>query len=106
MKIQEQKDFDSLQFKIEFLPPTVKDYIHYKLSKNLSPSSLLAYSRDFESFFSWMILEITPDIKRIIEITINHLEQLNPENIVDYETYLRVAEGKKERTIARKLESL
>jgi len=106
VKIQEQKDFDSLQTKIEFLPPTVKDYVHYKLSENLSPSSLLEYSRDFEFFFSWMILEIMPDIKRILEITINHLEQLNLKSIVDYETYLRVVEGNKERTIARKLQSL
>lgn len=106
MKIQEQKDLDALQIKMEFLPGTVNEYIHYKLSENLSPSSLLEYSRDFESFFSWMTLHVKPEIKRINENTVHHLEQLTYEDIKNYETYLRVTEGKKERTIARKLHSL
>ncbi|MGM0883101.1 MAG: tyrosine recombinase XerS [Bacillota bacterium] len=106
LKIQEQKDYDALKIKIQTLPLFVNDYIHFKLGEKLSPSSLLEYSRDVNMFFLWLKCELIPNIKRIDEIGVHHLEELTVENIREFEEYLRVVENMMERTISRKIHSI
>lgn len=104
MKVQEQKDYDALQIKIQNLPSFVTNYIKYKLDENLSPSSLLEYSRDFEQFFSWIKCELYP--KRIDNIEICHLEELTVYDIRGFEEFLRMVDKLMERTISRKIHSI
>ncbi len=95
-----------LETRMETFPWFVHKFIHYKLDTNLSPSSLLEYSRDFESFFSWIIQIKSPDnLNYITQMDIGQLEVLTAENIQEFEEYLLI-NSMKERTILRKIQSL
>lgn len=106
LKVQERKDYETLQIKIQSLPSFVTSYIDYKLDKKLSPSSLLEYSRDFVLFFSWIKCELLLNFIQADEIDIWHLEELTIDHIREFEEYLRVVKNMMERTIARKLQSI
>ncbi|MBB3113462.1 integrase [Paenibacillus phyllosphaerae] len=107
MKVQEQIDFDTLQVKIQLLPEFVFQFVHFKLGENLSPSSLLEYSRDFNHFFTWMQSELlSSSVNNIVEIQTCHLEQLTIEQIREYEGYLRIVENRMDRSILRKIHSI
>lgn len=107
MKVQQHKDLDTLNVKIQFLPSFTQNYIDYKLAKKLSPSSLLEYTKDFFSFFKWITIDF-PEFanNNSSEIKISNLEMINVEDIQQFESHLRLVEQLSPRTIARRLQAI
>lgn len=104
MKVQEQKDYDNLFKKIKSQPPFVSEYVTYKRSENVSPSSLLEYTRDFDRFFTWLADQKAISSNKGIQI--EHLKKLNVNDILEYLEYLRFQENMMERSVSRKIHSL
>ncbi|MFX3634432.1 MAG: tyrosine-type recombinase/integrase [Candidatus Pristimantibacillus sp.] len=106
MKVQEFRDLDALYIKLQSLPSFVENYIDYTLAKNLSPSSLLEYAKDFKSLFIWMSSEFPEDINHPAEIKIYHLELITVEHIQKFESHLYEVERLKTRTISRRINAI
>ncbi|HIW34203.1 MAG TPA: tyrosine recombinase XerS [Candidatus Paenibacillus intestinavium] len=107
MNILKQKDRFDLDRRIPLMPWYVEQFIQYKLP-DLSPSSLLEYTRDYETFFKWMIVEHLSQATKMNEITLLELETLRMESIDGYKMYLstRTEDRNSRTTIQRKLSSL
>lgn len=69
------------------MPWYVEQYINYKLP-NLSPSSLLEYMRDYDTFFSYLMAEGIAPAGKINEIPLHILETLSVDDITGYKNYL------------------
>ncbi|GIP37190.1 tyrosine recombinase XerS [Paenibacillus sp. J31TS4] len=107
MNIFKEKARQELDRKLPLLPWYVEKYMDYKRA-DLSPTTLLEYARDYETFFGWMLAEGLTEASRPSEITLSDLEALRLENIDLYKAFLA---GKRDRTnakatIVRKLSSL
>ncbi|MCR8656781.1 tyrosine recombinase XerS [Paenibacillus endoradicis] len=107
MNILKQKDRSDLDRRIPLMPWYVEQFIQYKLP-DLSPSSLLEYTRDYETFFNWIIAEGLSEATKMNEITLLELETLKMESVDGYKMYLSTyKEDRNSRTtIQRKLSSL
>ncbi len=104
MKVQEVKDYEELMKRIKKYPSFVEEYVSYKLTESVSPSSLLEYSRDFDRFYSWLVLHKAMDEKSVFQI--EYVNQLTVNDIHQYMDYLREQEMMKERSVSRKIHSL
>lgn len=89
------------------MPWYVEQFINYKLP-DLSPSTLLEYVRDYETFFSWMLAEGLSKGSKISEVSLKELEELRMENVDNFRMYLaaRTKNANSRTTITRKLSSL
>lgn len=107
MNVIKQKDREELDKKLPSMPWYVEKFINYKLP-DLSPSSLLEYVRDYETFFSWLLAEGLSDAAAIKDIPIELLEKLRMENIDTYKMFLatKKEQANTKTTITRKLSSL
>src|SRR5690606_38160668 len=107
MNVIKQKDRIELDKKVPSMPWYVEKFINYKLP-DLSPSSLLEYVRDYETFLSWLLAEGLSDAPSIREIPIEVLEKLRMENVDHFKMFLASKkDGANTRTtISRKLSSL
>lgn len=107
MNVLKQKDRQELDKKIPSMPWYVEKFINYKLP-DLSPSSLLEYARDYDTFFSWLLAEGISDAPSIKDIPIDVLEKLRMENIDTYKMFLATKkdQANTKTTISRKLSSL
>lgn len=107
MKVQHHKDLETLNVRLQSFPTFTKEYIDYKLAKELSPSSLLEYSRDFISFFNWITIKF-PEcaINHSLDIQIAHLEMINIEHIQQFESHLRSVDQLSARTTYRRLQAI
>ncbi|OPA74618.1 tyrosine recombinase XerS [Paenibacillus selenitireducens] len=107
MNIQKIKDRQELDQKVPLFPWYVQQFIDYKLP-DLSPSTLLEYTRDYEIFFCWLMAEGLTSAKEMKEITLQELEVLHMESIVNYRIYLSTfkKQANAKITISRKLSSL
>ncbi len=107
MTIQKLQDRRKLDEKLPSMPWYVEQFINYKLP-DLSPSTLLEYIRDYESFFSWLIAEGLSAAGQFSDIALLELETLRMEDVTAYRLYLTTrAEGANTRvTVSRKLSSL
>lgn len=107
LNILKQKDRTDLDRRIPLMPWYVEQFIQYKLP-DLSPSSLLEYTRDYETFFNWLIAEGLSEASKMNEITLLELETLKMESVDGYKMYLSTyKEDRNSRTtIQRKLSSL
>jgi len=107
MNVIKAKDRQELEKKIPTMPWYVEKFINYKLP-DLSPSSLLEYTRDYETFFSWLLAEGLSSAARIREVPLEDLEKLRMENIDNYRMFLagRREHANTRTTISRKLSSL
>lgn len=107
LNILKQKDRTDLDRRIPLMPWYVEQFIQYKLP-DLSPSSLLEYTRDYETFFNWLIAEGLSEATKMNEITLLELETLKMESVDGYKMYLSTyKEDRNSRTtIQRKLSSL
>jgi len=107
LNILKQKDRFDLDRRIPLMPWYVEQFIQYKLP-DLSPSSLLEYTRDYETFFNWLIAEGLSEATKMNEITLLELETLKMESVDGYKMYLSTyKEDRNSRTtIQRKLSSL
>ncbi|WP_240421739.1 tyrosine recombinase XerS [Paenibacillus periandrae] len=107
MNILKVKDRQELDKKIPAMPWYVEKFINFKLP-DLSPSSLLEYVRDYETFFSWMLAEGLAEADSIKNLPIEALEKLHMESIDNFRMFLmtRTEHTNSRVTISRKLSSL
>lgn len=107
MNVQKEIDRIKLDDKVLGMPWFVQQFIDYKLP-DLSPSTLLEYVRDYESFFNWLRAEGLSSAAENKEVTLQELEVLRMENVTSYRIFLTTKrEGTNSRiTVSRKLSSL
>lgn len=107
MSVLKAKDRAELEKRIIHMPWYVEQFINYKLP-DLSPSSLLEYVRDYETFFSWLLAEGLSEAKTIKDVPLVDLEKLRMENIDNYKMFLATRKelANSRATISRKLSSL
>ncbi|WP_442604234.1 tyrosine recombinase XerS [Paenibacillus sp. KN14-4R] len=107
MNIQKIRDREELDQRLVHMPWYVDKFIHHKLP-DLSPSSLLEYVRDYDTFLGWLRQEGLTAARTIRDIPLADLEKLHMDSIDTFRSYLST---KKEMpnakiTITRKLSSL
>ncbi|MGG1880566.1 tyrosine recombinase XerS [Paenibacillus cisolokensis] len=107
MNIQKEQDRVKLDEKSPAMPWYVQQFIDYKLP-DLSPSTLLEYVRDYETFFNWLRAEGLSAAASNREVALTELESLRMDSITAYRLYLTTRrEGANSRiTVSRKLSSL
>ncbi|GIO31210.1 MULTISPECIES: tyrosine recombinase XerS [Paenibacillus] len=107
MNVQKEIDRIKLDDKVLGMPWFVQQFIDYKLP-DLSPSTLLEYVRDYETFFNWLRAEGLSSAAENKEVTLQELEVLRMENVTSYRIFLTTKrEGTNSRiTVSRKLSSL
>ncbi|NGZ74535.1 tyrosine recombinase XerS [Saccharibacillus alkalitolerans] len=107
MSIQKTIDRARLGEKLPEMPWYVQQFIDYKLP-DLSPSTLLEYVRDYESFFNWLRAEGLSAAPALKDVTLEELESLRMENVTGYRLHLTTrTEGTNSRiTVTRKLSAL
>ncbi|MWV42332.1 tyrosine recombinase XerS [Paenibacillus sp. HJL G12] len=107
MNVQKEHDRIKLDDKVLGMPWFVQQFIDYKLP-DLSPSTLLEYVRDYDTFFNWLRGEGLSAADKNNEVTLKELEVLRMENVVSYRIFLTTKrEGTNSRiTVSRKLSSL
>jgi len=101
------KDRQELDRRVPAMPWYVEQFINYKLP-DLSPSSLLEYVRDYETFFRWLMAEGLTEAREMKDIPLADLENLRMESIDHYKMYLAAHRDRQNSrtTISRKLSSL
>ncbi|QWU13981.1 Site-specific recombinase XerD [Paenibacillus sophorae] len=107
MSIQKLSDRKHLEQKLPSMPWFVQQFIDYKLP-DLSPSTLLEYVRDYESFFGWLRAEGLSQAEGNADITLLDLETLHMDSVVGYRLHLTTrTEGTNSKiTVSRKLSAL
>ncbi|MFI2855820.1 tyrosine recombinase XerS [Paenibacillus sp. JSM ZJ436] len=107
MNIQKVIDRTKLDEKVPSMPWYVQQFIDYKLP-DLSPSTLLEYVRDYETFFNWLRAEGLSLSEDNRHIKLEELETLRMEDVTGFRLYLTTRrEGTNSRiTVSRKLSSL
>jgi site-specific recombinase XerD len=105
MSVIKAQDLHLLEQRLPLFPWFVKQYIQHKLA-DLSPSTLLEYSRDFEMFFHWIIHEGLSPALCMDQISLPELEKLNLQNIDTYKLHLQLRNQNSIVTRERKLASL
>lgn len=107
MNVQKEIDRIKLDDKVLGMPWFVQQFIDYKLP-DLSPSTLLEYVRDYETFFGWLRSEGLSSASDNKDVTLQELEVLRMENVTSYRIFLATKrEGANSRiTVSRKLSSL
>lgn len=93
------------------LPEFAKDYIYDK-QVNSQVSTLIAYTYDLLTFFRYL-QQANPVLGKLTikDFSLEHMEQLDPKDIVEYELYLEASFGDEKhendkKAIARKLSPL
>ncbi|MFB9329017.1 tyrosine recombinase XerS [Paenibacillus aurantiacus] len=107
MNIIKIKDRQELDRKVPAMPWYVEKFIGYKLP-DLSPSSLLEYVRDYETFFSWLLAEGLAEGPAVRDVKLEELERLHMDSIDHFKMFLatRKEHANSRTTITRKLSSL
>lgn len=107
MNIIKQKDRLELDKKIPTMPWFIEKFINYKLP-DLSPSSLLEYIRDYDTFLRWLMAEGLSSASDVKQVTLLELEQLHMDSIDGFRMFLSTykEERNSKTTISRKLSSL
>ncbi len=107
MNIIKIKDRSELEKKLPSMPWYVEKFINYKLP-DLSPSSLLEYVRDYDTFFSWLLAEGLSSAATVKDVPLVDLERLHMDSIDNFKMFLatRKENSNGKTTIARKLSSL
>ncbi|TBL80426.1 tyrosine recombinase XerS [Paenibacillus thalictri] len=107
MNVIKIKDRHELDKKLPSMPWFVEKFINYKLP-DLSPSSLLEYVRDYETFFSWLMAEGLSSASSLKDVSIEELEKLHMESVDNFRMFLatRKENTNSRTTISRKLSSL
>lgn len=107
VNVQKQKDRRQLDKLMPGMPWYVENFIHYKMP-DLSPSTLLEYVRDYETFFDWLRAEGLAEGETNRDIPLEALEQLRMDNVDSYRMFLSTHKEtvNSRTTIARKLSSL
>ena len=104
IKVKDRKELDK---KIPSMPWYVEKFINFKLP-DLSPSSLLEYVRDYETFFFWLLAEGLTSAETMAQVPLEDLEKLHMDSVDNYKMFLstRKEHTNVKTTINRKLSSL
>ncbi|HZG87879.1 tyrosine recombinase XerS [Paenibacillus sp.] len=105
MNVIKERDLRLLESRLPSLPWYVERFVEHKLP-DLSPSTLLEYTRDFEVFFRWLIQEGLTSASALPHIPLSDLETLTMENIDAFKLYLQLRIANSLTTRERKLASL
>jgi site-specific recombinase XerD len=107
MNILKLKDRAELEAKLPSMPWYIEQFVQYKLP-DLSPSSLVEYMRDYETFMNWLMSEGLTSASVWKDIPLHDLEVLKMESIDSYRMFLSThkPERNNRTTISRKLSSL
>ncbi|AHV97667.1 tyrosine recombinase XerS [Paenibacillus sabinae] len=107
MSLQKISDRKKLELKLPQMPWFVQQFIDYKLP-DLSPSTLLEYVRDYESFFGWLRAEGLSQADTNAGVTLLELETLHMDSVTSYRLYLttRTEDTNSKITVSRKLSAL
>ncbi|TLS52804.1 tyrosine recombinase XerS [Paenibacillus antri] len=105
MNVIKAQDLKLLECRLPSLPWFVEQFVQHKLA-DLSPSTLLEYSRDFEIFFRWMVHEGLSRSQSVQEIALSELEALTIGNIDSFKLHLQIRSSNSLTTRERKLASL
>ncbi len=107
MNLLKEKDRLELDKKLPDMPWYIEKFIQYKMP-DLSPSSLLEYIRDYETFLKWLMAEGLSEGKQVKEVALLELERLHMDSIDGFRMYLSTykEERNSKVTITRKLSSL
>jgi len=107
MNLQKKKDREELDRRVPRMPWYVEKFINYKLP-DLSPSSLLEYIRDYETFFSWLMAEGLTVADQMSAIPLEDLERLHMDSVDNFRMHLSMKRdnANTKTTISRKLSSL
>ncbi|MBD2847747.1 tyrosine recombinase XerS [Paenibacillus sp. IB182496] len=107
MNMAKMKDRKELDKRVPGMPWYVEKFINYKLP-DLSPSSLLEYVRDYETFFRWLMAEGLSSADSMRDIKLEELEQLHMDSIDNYKMFLTAfkPQTNSRTTVSRKLSSL
>ncbi|MBO9596346.1 MAG: tyrosine recombinase XerS, partial [Cohnella sp.] len=105
MNVIKVQDLKLLERRLPLFPWFVGQFIHHKLVDH-SPSTLLEYSRDFESFLRWLIQEGLTSAPSTELVDIQDLEKLTVENIDTFKLHLQLRTQNSITTRERKLASL
>ena len=105
MNVIKVQDLQLLEKRLPCFPWYVEQYIQHKIV-DLSPSTLLEYTRDFETFIKWMIQEGLSSALTMNQVTLSELEQLTLQNVDTYKLHLQLRNQNSVITRERKLASL
>jgi site-specific recombinase XerD len=105
LNVIKAQDLRLLEQRLPSFPWFVEQFIQHKLS-DLSPSTLLEYTRDFEAFFQWLIQEGLSSALSIQHISLTELERLSIGNMDSYKLHLQLRNLNSLSTRERKLASL
>jgi site-specific recombinase XerD len=107
MNLQKKKDREELDRRVPRMPWYVEKFVNFKLP-DLSPSSLLEYIRDYETFFGWLMAESLTDATKMTEIPLIDLERLHMDSVDNFRMFLATKHdnANTKTTISRKLSSL
>ncbi len=89
MNVIKSADLKRLHLKLPSLPWYMQRFIEHKLP-DLSPSTLLEYVRDYETFMNWMLSEGLSAAPSPSQLTLKELERLSPEQIDAYKLFLQL----------------
>ncbi|WP_201003264.1 tyrosine recombinase XerS [Paenibacillus glycanilyticus] len=107
MNVIKIKDRQELDRRVPMMPWYVEKFINYKLP-DLSPSSLLEYVRDYETFMGWLIAEGLSSAEKVKDVQLIELERLHMDSIDSFRMFLATNpnHSNTRTTITRKLSSL
>jgi len=107
MNVIKLKDRQELDRRTPSMPWYIEKFINFKLP-DLSPSSLLEYVRDYETFLSWMLAEGLSAGPNLRDVQLEELEKLHMDSIDQFKMFLatRQENTNSKTTISRKLSSL
>ncbi|MGE6663906.1 tyrosine-type recombinase/integrase [Paenibacillus xylanexedens] len=106
MKVQENRDLKKLSDMSKVLPQVIAIFIEKKLSENVSPSTLLEYSRDFRIFFSWVRPKLWPYVASESELELELFNDIKREHVNQFVEYLYVSRKLQYSSMVRKIHSL
>ncbi|MCF7753962.1 tyrosine-type recombinase/integrase [Paenibacillus xylanexedens] len=106
MKVQEYRDLEKLSEIVNELPQVVTNFIEQKLDENVSPTTLLEYSRDFCIFFSWITPKLWPYIEQHNELKLELFNEITREHVQEFLDYLQFSKNHKYSTRLRRFHAL
>ncbi|MCA0758003.1 tyrosine recombinase XerS [Paenibacillus sp. N4] len=107
MNLLKEKDRQELEKRLPGMPWYIEKFINFKLP-DLSPSSLLEYIRDYDTFLKWLMAEGLSEASSVKDVTLLELERLHMDSIDGFRMFLSTykEERNSKTTISRKLSSL
>ncbi|WP_082409548.1 tyrosine recombinase XerS [Salimicrobium jeotgali] len=103
---QQRQHKEKVEEKLTSLPPFIDEYKDDMYTGNTSPSTLLGYIHDFETFFRWLMREGIVDVEHIKDVSLSALEHLRLVETNAFFTHLSMERELQEESINRKKSSL